>query len=57
MSHNMKKEITLSEWLEIASVTIASVAASVKDDGKITIDEAVKLLISTLTAIVNAYNN
>lgn len=53
----MKKEITLSEWLEIASTAIGSVAVSVKDDGKITIDEAVKLLISTLTAIVNAYNN
>ena len=53
----MKKEITLSEWLEIASVTIGSFASSVKDDGKITIDEAVKLLISTLTAIVSAYNN
>lgn len=53
----MKKEITLSEWLEIASETIGSIAASVKDDGKISLDEAVKLLISTLTAIINAYNN
>ena len=52
----MKKESTLSEWLDIASLVISEGALSIKDDGKITMDEAMKLLSDTLLAIINAYN-
>ena len=52
----MKKEIILSEWLEIASLVISEIALSIKDDGKISMDEAMKLISDTLLAIINAYN-
>ena len=52
----MKKEITLEEWLRVVSVVLDQVAIAVGNDGKITMDEAMKLVILTLTEIINAYN-
>jgi len=53
----MKKEITLTEWLGVAATILSTIAVSIKDDGKISLDEAFKLLTLTLTEIINAYNN
>lgn len=53
----MKKDITLNEWLEIAGKVISAVALSVKDDGKITLQEALSLMALSITEIINAFNN
>lgn len=52
----MKKEITIEEWLRVLSVVLDQVASFVGDDGKVTLDEAVKLVVLALTEIINAYN-
>lgn len=52
----MEKKITIEEWLRIVSVVLDQVAISVGNDGKVSFDEAVKLIILILTEIINAYN-
>lgn len=54
---NSKKEITLTEWLGVAATVVSNLSVSLKDDGKISLDEALKLMVVVLTQIVNAYNN
>ena len=53
----MKKTITVQEWLQILAKTATLVANCLKDDNKISMDEALSLTVSVITDIVNAYNN
>lgn len=53
----MEKSITLDEWLQIASGVIGEVAKSIQDDGKISFQEGMSLLVKCLTLIIAAYNN
>ena len=53
----MKKEITVEEWLKVAALSLSEIAAAISNDGKISLQEGLKVLADVITNIISAYNN
>lgn len=51
----MKKQITVDEWLNIASDMITTFCERFEDDGKISLSDGLALILQLLKDIAKAY--